>query len=126
MCPIDWHVPTDQEWDILRNYLDPSASTNNNIAGGKMKEAGLAHWLTPNTGATNESGFAGLPGGNRNYPGNFFNTHNSGGWWSSTETPLINGFTESAWSRNLNYLSEKVFRIQSIKGVGLSVRCLRD
>jgi uncharacterized protein (TIGR02145 family) len=65
VCPVGWHVPTDGEWDILRDHLDPAANGNTNIAGGKMKEAGLAHWITPNIGATNESGFAGLPGGFR-------------------------------------------------------------
>jgi uncharacterized protein (TIGR02145 family) len=62
VCPTGWHVPTDVEWTTLTTYLG---------AGGKMKEAGLAHWTTPNTGATNESGFAGLPGGYRGTNGTF-------------------------------------------------------
>jgi uncharacterized protein (TIGR02145 family) len=50
LCPDDWHVPTDGEWAILENYLG-----GNSVAGGKMKETGLEHWISPNKDATNES-----------------------------------------------------------------------
>ena len=55
-----WHLPTDGELLMLSNYLG-----GDNIAGGKLKEAGTLHWNSPNTGATNETGFTGLPGGYR-------------------------------------------------------------
>lgn len=56
LCPrLD--IPTDAEWTTLTTYLGGS-----NIAGGKLKEANLAHWYSPNTGATNETGFTALPG----------------------------------------------------------------
>jgi len=58
ICPAGWHVPGDHDWIVLENYLGGS-----NIAGGKMKEIGTAHWDNPNSGATNESGFTSLPGG---------------------------------------------------------------
>jgi uncharacterized protein (TIGR02145 family) len=80
VCPTGWHVPTDGEWTTLTNALGGTG-----VAGGKMKEAGLAHWVTPNTGATNESGFAGLPGGYRKGDGTFVNVGSYGYWWSSTE-----------------------------------------
>jgi uncharacterized protein (TIGR02145 family) len=121
VCPIGWHIPTDVEWDILRDYLDPSASGNTNIAGGKMKEAGLAHWATPNTGGTNDSGFSGLPGGLRNYNGLFFQFSLYGYWWSSTEFD-----TSDAWYRDLIYFNDNVRRDYDYKGSGFSVRCLRD
>ena len=66
-CPQGWHLPSDSEWDVLVNYLG-----GDNVAGGKMKEAGTAHWNSPNTGATNESGFTGLPGGFRSNYGYFY------------------------------------------------------
>ena len=56
LCPSGWHIPTSGEWDILETYLG-------NNAGGKMKATGTVYWDPPNTGATNESGFSGLPGG---------------------------------------------------------------
>jgi uncharacterized protein (TIGR02145 family) len=121
VCPIGWHIPTDVEWDILRDHLDPAASGNTNIAGGKMKEAGLAHWNSPNTGATNDSGFSGLPGGLRYNVGTFFFIGFHPYWWSSTENN-----TTSAWDRLLGYSADVVYRGLSNKGSGLSVRCLRD
>ncbi|MDF1699153.1 MAG: fibrobacter succinogenes major paralogous domain-containing protein, partial [Saprospiraceae bacterium] len=121
VCPVGWHLPTDVEWDILRDYLDPGASGNNNIAGGKMKEAGLAHWNSPNTGGTNESGFAALPGGTRDKNGTFNNIGNNSNWWSSAESSAA-----SAWERVLLYYVDRVFRDYASKGSGISVRCLRD
>jgi uncharacterized protein (TIGR02145 family) len=57
LCPTDWHVPSQAEWETLYYYLGSD--------GGKIKEAGTAHFVSPNTGATNESGFTALPGGVR-------------------------------------------------------------
>ena len=66
ICPTGWHVPTDNELTTLTTYLGGLS-----VAGGKLKEIGLTHWNSPNTGATNESGFTALPGGMRNMPGTF-------------------------------------------------------
>jgi uncharacterized protein (TIGR02145 family) len=115
VCPTGWHVPTDDEWTTLTNTLGGL-----DVAGGKMKEAGLAHWNT-NIGATNESGFTGLPGGYRNFGGTFINVGYYGYWWSSTEFN-----TTVAWSRDLNYDNGDVYRYDDGKGSGFSVRCLRD
>jgi uncharacterized protein (TIGR02145 family) len=84
-----------------------------------MKESGLAHWISPNEEATNESGFAGLPGGSRNTDGLFLYIGNFGYWWSSTEDTF-------AWNRLLNYYNGNVNRFSFNKGFGFSVRCLRD
>jgi uncharacterized protein (TIGR02145 family) len=117
VCPVGWHVPIDGEWTTLTTYLGGEG-----VAGGKMKEAGLAHWLTPNGGATNESGFAGLPGGNRSNNGTFYNGGgNPGYWWSSTEFNAT-----GAWSRYLFNFNGNVYRNGINKGFGFSVRCLRD
>ena len=86
-----------------------------------MKEAGLMHWLSPNTGATNSSGFAGLPGGGRNASGTFGYVGNFGFWWSSTESN-----TTDAWARYLYYDVSFVGRGFNDKALGFSVRCLRD
>jgi uncharacterized protein (TIGR02145 family) len=69
LCPSGWHVPSDAEWLTLIDYLGGES-----VAGGKLKEIGNSHWISPNTGATNESGFTSLPSGNRiGADGSFFN-----------------------------------------------------
>ena len=90
VCPTGWHVPTDAEWTTLTTYLDGD--------GGKLKEIGTTHWISPNEEATNETGFTALPGGARDYDGTFFYIGNNGGWWSATEN-----YTSNAWSRYMYY-----------------------
>jgi len=113
-CPDGWHLPTDVEWTTLTTYLGGES-----VAGGKMKEAGTAHWNRPNTGATNSSGYSALPGGVRD-EGYFNLIGDSGYWWSSTESS-----SSDAWSRVLGYDYE-VYRIDYNKEYGFSIRCLRD
>jgi uncharacterized protein (TIGR02145 family) len=118
LAPAGWHIPTDGEWTNLTTFLGGV-----NVAGGKMKEAGLTHWLAPNTAATNSSGFTGLPGGYRSIDGGIFNSIGySGNWWSSTE------FDGSiAWSRSLSNNVSNVYRSTfQYKSDGISVRCVRD
>ena len=115
LAPAGWHVPSDAEWTTLSTCLGGDL-----IAGGPMKEIGTTHWTPPNTGATNTSGFTGLPGGTRNndtFNGVGFN----GFWWSSTEYD-----TSIAWLRYLAYANGIFGRIASNKQCGFSVRCLRD
>ncbi|MGB7568216.1 MAG: FISUMP domain-containing protein, partial [Chitinivibrionales bacterium] len=84
LAPAGWHVPTDSEWTVLFTYLGSDTLGN---AGGKLKEAGTLHWLSPNTNATNESGFSALPGGFRvplSSYSIFNNMSTDGVWWSST------------------------------------------
>ena len=77
ICPQGWKIPYEDDWTTLINYLG-----NANVAGGKMKDSTLNYWKTPNTGATNESGFSGLPGGIRNANGSFEYFSEMGRWWS--------------------------------------------
>jgi uncharacterized protein (TIGR02145 family) len=116
LAPEGWHVPTDSEWTMLTSYLGGES-----VAGGKMKEVGVSHWVSPNTGATNESGFSGLPGGYRNYDGIFNSNRNNGFWWSSSE---YNPTT--AWYRGLSNDIGYVYRLNYYKDSGFSGRCLRD
>ena len=116
LCPTGWHVPSDAEWTTLTNYLGGES-----IAGGKLKEAGLAHWNSPNTDATNETGFTALPGGSRNNYGSCYNVGYFGDWWSSTEYG-----TKSAWYRYMYYYHSDVYRNGVYKTCGFSVRCVRD
>jgi uncharacterized protein (TIGR02145 family) len=122
VCPIGWHLPSDDEWSILTTFWGGEY-----VAGGKLKETGTAHWAFPNEAATNESSFSALPGGFRNSSG-FQSAGLSGCWWSSsTYFSSING-TTNALSRVLgnsyNYVFRNKFGI-SMK-FGYSVRCLKD
>ncbi len=113
LAPQGWHVPGDTEWAELTNYLG-----GDTLAGGKMKDP--AGWNAPNTGASNSSGFSGLPGGDRLSYGSLYNIGYLGFWWSSTESNT----DSSAWVRILNYNDDWVYRDFCSKGRGLSVRCV--
>jgi len=117
ICPAGWHVPSDAEWSVLISYLG-----GENMAGGAMKEAGTTHWNSPNTGATNSSGFTALPAGNRNgslggYSGNGSFAH----YWSSTPN-----LATSAWMRWLYYYDNYAGRGQSDRRSGHGIRCIKD
>jgi uncharacterized protein (TIGR02145 family) len=118
LAPQGWHIPTDAEWDTLSTKLGGVT-----LAGGKMKTTGTTRWFTPNTGATNESGFAGLPGGFLKGSGSFFDVGGNGYWWSASENV---GYTATAFCRFLNYDDGYLIGNSSGKEEGFSVRCLRD
>ena len=116
LCPEGWHVPTDAELTALVDFAG-----GNQVAGGKLKETGTKHWLSPNDGATDEFGFAALAAGARTGLGNSDFLGTDGHWWSSTE----NG-TSSAWLYYISYNWTGVARIAPMKYYGVSVRCLKD
>jgi uncharacterized protein (TIGR02145 family) len=120
ICPSGWHVPSDAEWTILENFLGGS-----NSAGMKIKEVGLIHWVSPNIGASNLSGFTALPAGARNYSvkDDFLGLGQIGMWWSSTEHHTFN---DSAWYRSLITFESVLVRNYYLKRVGISVRCVMD
>ncbi len=91
------------------------------MAGGKLKETGTKHWISPNTGASNESGFTALPSGNRYLTGGFVGIGQSGNWWSSTEAD-----GSSAWFRSMSYYVSNAYRSGYYKWKGKSVRCVKD
>ena len=116
VCPTGWHLPSDDEWTTLTDYLGGT-----DVAGGKLKETSTTHWQSPNTGATNESGFTALPGGNRGSDGTSRYIGSSVYWWSSTEAN-----SSYAWSRSLHYGGGYVDRIYGNKQDGFYVRCIND
>ena len=114
-CPIGWHLPTDSEWSELGNYLG-----GDDIAGGKLKSTGTELWQTPNTGATNESGFTALPAGE--YDDTHYQLINQYAvMWSSTET-------SDSWCkyRYLSYDNDELSTFNYYKDFRYSIRCLKD
>lgn len=116
LAPQGWHIPSDVEWTTIETTLGGSL-----IAGGKMKEAGSLNWTSPNIGGNNNSSFAGLPGGSRNYDGAFTSIGNGGLWWCSTEAD-----TTYAFSRYIYFYFENTIRNSVNKKSGYSVRCVRN
>jgi uncharacterized protein (TIGR02145 family) len=119
LAPIGWHVPTNEEWTTLTIFLDQQAPVGN--IGNKMRETGVTHWSSPNAGATNSSGFTGLPGGLRSHLGAAGGPAAYGFWWSSTEID-----PGQAYFRFLYFDRAEVGDTGTLKAYGLSVRCLRD
>ena len=119
LCPTGWHVPTDEQWTALTTTLGGES-----VAGGKLKEDGTTHWLSPNTGATNESGFKALPGGYRyRLNGTFADVGKLSYWWSSTE--YIYDATKGYYREMFNDQAS-VFREGAAKTAGKYVRCLKN
>ena len=116
-CPSGWHLPTDNEWKTLVDYLGGES-----VAGGKMKETGTYHWKSPNKGATNSSGFTALLCGYRNIHGSFTNLGNNAYFWSAAQTG-----SSGSWYRCLYYENADVRRGRSYdRSHGYSVRCVKD
>ena len=121
VCPIGWHVPTDSDMTLLENFLG-----GNNVAGGKLKETGNNHWLDPNTGATNSSGFTAVPGGYR--------SHSGGNTISGAQTIGSYAFYWTTTSNDSQYaISRRIMFDDMASNVhvtekqdGVSVRCLKN
>jgi len=116
VCPPGWHLPADSEWNALIDHLGGSW-----VAGGMLKEAGTRHWITPNEGATNETGFSALPGGLRFGSGTSSYIGTYGYWWTSDE-----GSPVYAWYRGMCSHGKDIGRYAYYKRSGFSVRCLKN
>ena len=115
LAPTGWHVPTDSEWTVLTTYAGGES-----VAGGPLKEAGTVHWKSPNTGATNATGFTALPGGICENNGTFTGIGYSGYWWSSTPFDgvgyYIGMFSNYASIQNSIYVCQMVLSVRCVKG----------
>jgi uncharacterized protein (TIGR02145 family) len=117
VCPTGWHVPTSNEWKTLIDYLGGGM-----VAHGKLKESGTTHWESPNSDATNESGFTGLPGGLRGET-TFEDMEISGHYWAANEQ-----YPGWLYRLLLNYEPfETTYFLNSASPVNAwAVRCLND
>lgn len=118
LCPAGWHVPTDEEWTTLKNYVNDGSG-----AGALLKETGTTHWKNPNYGATDKFGFKALPGGGLRSDGSFGEIGESGYWWTSTSYD-----SENAWNRIMAYDHPLLVKnaCPFYKANGYSVRCIKD
>lgn len=116
LCPAGWHVPDRSEWQQLSDFLGDTLQ-----GGGKLKEAGSVHWLPPNTGADNNTGFTALPAGIRYFEGSFASLRNYTCYWSATETG-----SADEWYIGLYYRDASIIMDHRTKTHGFSVRCIKD
>jgi uncharacterized protein (TIGR02145 family) len=121
LCPVDWHVPTDAEWQTLVDYLGGGDSAGGEMKSTRKEPGPHPRWNNPNTGATNAGGFSGLPAGLRRSNGTFRDIGLYGAWWSTT-----NGTETDAWHRSIFYIDTTVYHFIYGKGSGMSIRCVRD
>jgi uncharacterized protein (TIGR02145 family) len=112
-----WRIPTKTDFDVLATYLGGI-----NIAGGKLKEEGTTHWLTPNAGAVDTYGFAMLPSGRRFQTGSFSLLTLNGILW--TNTPAATGY---AYATTMTYDTDNItFSATAPVNLGVVIRCVRD
>jgi uncharacterized protein (TIGR02145 family) len=117
VCPSGWHLPSNDEFTTLTNYLG-----GDSIAGGKLKETGTIHWESPNTDATNKSGFTALPSEYWDINAKkIMNVSKNGIWWSSTEYNQ-----NSSCNLILGSSYKRAVRGKAIKTYGFSVRCIKN
>ncbi len=120
-CPDGWHLPDDDEWTVLTEYLGGAS-----IAGRKLKSTRVMpdphpRWSTPEIDATNETGFSGLPGGFRTQNGRFYYLGFFANWWTSTDGPH-----GAAHNRYMLHYGKEIFPNYVIKTLGFNVRCIKD
>jgi uncharacterized protein (TIGR02145 family) len=139
LCPIGWHIPSDEEWSQLVYYLAYQGFPNSNQTigagnalkscrqvnsplGGDCSTSEHPRW-TQNSAqyGFNEFDFSGLPGGGRYFNGEFSAIGSHGAWWSSTEDNFLD-----VWYRSLYYSQGYISRYVGLKSLGFSVRCLKD
>jgi uncharacterized protein (TIGR02145 family) len=131
LCPTGWHVPTNDEWTVLTDFIGGTTSPHgnelkscrqvNSPQGGGCNTNEHPRWHESNEHGTDDYGFSGLPGGYRDYDGAFHYYVNTCYWWSYTEYSFYN-----AWFRSLYWDHSFVGVNNDDKRVGFSVRCLRD
>lgn len=117
LAPTGWRIATSADYSTLHTFIGGIA-----VAGGKLKEMGITHWTTPNTGATDDYGFKSVPSGMRAYDtGGFNSIKNTCYIWSATATGvptatmitmIYDGITSSPAAINKKY--------------GMSIRCMRN
>ena len=116
LAPDGWHVPTQAEWLTLMEFIGGEEAD-----AGKVKEEGTAHWNSPNTGATNETGLTLLPGGRRFKTG-VFDLKGSQGFYYAFEEGNSGDGRGYVFFYNISNFGVMV----DLKTIGFSVRCIKD
>lgn len=122
LCPSGWDVPSDDQWYLLENYIEPGIPQYELGWRGTLVSPALkssSNW--PNNGnGNNNFNFSALPGGSRSIGGNFPSPVNAGLWWTKTESSV----SGQAYNRSLSALNNNILRGSIDKRSGYSVRCI--
>jgi uncharacterized protein (TIGR02145 family) len=117
LAPAGWHVPTDEDINVLIRFIG-----NARESGGTLKDGGVDYWKTPNASATNETGFSALPGGYRDAtPAAFHELTLSASFWTSSDSASVAGK-----NIKLVYTDYVLHRQNTARGMGFSIRCVKD
>lgn len=117
LAPHGWHVPSEADWNALYKHLGGIYLAN------LMKEVGTTHWLSPNAGASNASGFTALPSGSRREIGFFRGKGSEAAFWSTTVYPNL---PLNAYVSVLQHDEASLIVGLWLKNIGCSVRCIKD
>lgn len=130
ICPTGWHVPSEDDWKLLKMSLGMSEDqatqyfgSAGTVEGSKMKESGTVNWVTESIEANNESGFTAIPGGFRSVgPSEYLWEGVSASWWSSTSREV-----SVAWTHGVSFDESRISRSDmAIKSDGMNIRCLKN
>jgi uncharacterized protein (TIGR02145 family) len=116
ICPVGWHVPNDNEWSVLIDYLG-----GDTVAGAKIKEGLNIHWVNPEVGVIDETGFDALLAGYRDPAGSFLDLQRTATWWSGSSYS-----STEALQSTCSFLNNLVIKKNSSKSSGSSIRCIKD
>jgi len=116
LCPTGWHVPSDDEWNLLGTYLGGNA-------GGNMKSTSSL-WNIQSAGANNSSGFTALPGGFSSTPNNFVSINSQAYFWTSSEYVGIG--PSASINKYISSAGDLFFSFRESRYYGHSIRCLKD
>lgn len=132
IAPEGWHVASNDEWKQLEMYIGMPQEDADDIAwrgtneGGKLKEVGTVYWESPNVEATNEFGFAALPGGYRFDNEDFRMIKIYSVWWTATESEDFVNDGLDAWNRSIRHNRGDIGTHPFYKNFAFSVRCVKD
>lgn len=116
VCPPGFRIPTDEDWNVLASFLG-----GNTVAGGKLKITGTGSWNAPNTGASNEANFNGMPGGYRLPSGTFQGIRETGLYWTTTSSD-----TDNAVAYSLSNQNAELGSASQNKKDGIACRCIKN
>lgn len=126
ICPQGWHIPSLDEWNDLRLFIDPNGSLSNNTAGGCLMETSDKYWNDENTHANNKFGFTARAAGDRSGSSSLFGDFKRTAiFWTATAEEGPDSF-RAHYVTLTKGIADIDFLVPKIKGMGYSCRCMKN